>query len=81
MERAAGHAYARRARSPFQVAPLTTMIMTLPTRHSREAAEETGVDRSGIEVLGVLPPAYVDVSGFDVTAGHRLVARTEPGGR
>jgi 8-oxo-dGTP pyrophosphatase MutT (NUDIX family) len=34
----------------------------------REAAEETGVDRSGIEVLGVLPPAHVDVSGFDVTA-------------
>jgi 8-oxo-dGTP pyrophosphatase MutT (NUDIX family) len=34
----------------------------------REAAEETGVDRSGIEVLGVLPPAYVEVSGFDVTA-------------
>jgi 8-oxo-dGTP pyrophosphatase MutT (NUDIX family) len=34
----------------------------------REAAEETGLDRSGIEVLGVLPPAYVDVSGFDVTA-------------
>jgi 8-oxo-dGTP pyrophosphatase MutT (NUDIX family) len=34
----------------------------------REAAEETGVDRSGIEVLGALPPAYVEVSGFDVTA-------------
>jgi 8-oxo-dGTP pyrophosphatase MutT (NUDIX family) len=34
----------------------------------REAAEETGLDRSGIEVLGVLPPAYVAVSGFDVTA-------------
>jgi 8-oxo-dGTP pyrophosphatase MutT (NUDIX family) len=34
----------------------------------REAVEETGVDRSGIEVLGVLPPAYVEVSGFDVTA-------------
>ena len=34
----------------------------------REAAEETGVDRGGIEVLGVLPPAHVDVSGFDVTA-------------
>jgi 8-oxo-dGTP pyrophosphatase MutT (NUDIX family) len=34
----------------------------------REAAEETGVDRGGIEVLGVLPPAYVEVSGFDVTA-------------
>jgi 8-oxo-dGTP pyrophosphatase MutT (NUDIX family) len=34
----------------------------------REAAEETGLDRSGIEVLGVLPPAYVEVSGFDVTA-------------
>ena len=34
----------------------------------REAAEETGVDRSGIEVLGVLPPAHLDVSGFDVTA-------------
>jgi len=34
----------------------------------REAEEETGVDRSGIEVLGMLPPAHVDVSGFDVTA-------------
>ena len=34
----------------------------------REAAEETGVDRAGIDVLGVLPPAYVEVSGFDVTA-------------
>jgi len=34
----------------------------------REAAEETGVDRSGIDVLGALPPAYVEVSGFDVTA-------------
>jgi len=34
----------------------------------REATEETGVNRSGIEVLGVLPPAHVDVSGFDVTA-------------
>lgn len=34
----------------------------------REATEETGVDRSGIDVLGVLPPAYVEVSGFDVTA-------------
>ena len=34
----------------------------------REAAEETGVNRSGIEVLGVLPPAHLDVSGFDVTA-------------
>lgn len=34
----------------------------------REAVEETGVDRSGIEVLGSLPPAHVAVSGFDVTA-------------
>ena len=34
----------------------------------REAAEETGVDRSGIDVLGVLPPAHVEVSGFDVSA-------------
>lgn len=34
----------------------------------REAAEETGVDRTGIEVLGMLPPAHVSVSGFDVTA-------------
>ena len=34
----------------------------------REAEEETGVDRSGIEVIGMLPPAHVDVSGFDVTA-------------
>ena len=34
----------------------------------REAAEETGVDRRGIDVLGLLPAAHVDVSGFDVTA-------------
>jgi 8-oxo-dGTP pyrophosphatase MutT (NUDIX family) len=33
----------------------------------REAYEETGVDRGGIEVLGVLPPAHVAVSGFDVS--------------
>jgi 8-oxo-dGTP pyrophosphatase MutT (NUDIX family) len=40
----------------------------LPDTALREAAEETGVDRTGIEVLGVLPPAHVEVSGFDVTA-------------
>ena len=34
----------------------------------REASEETGVDISGIEVLGALPAAHVSVSGFDVTA-------------
>lgn len=34
----------------------------------REAEEETGVDPTGIELLGELPPAYVSVSGFDVTA-------------
>lgn len=34
----------------------------------REAYEETGVDRVGVEVLGSLPPAHVAVSGFDVTA-------------
>ena len=34
----------------------------------REAAEETGLDPSGVRVLGALPPAHVEVSGFDVTA-------------
>jgi 8-oxo-dGTP pyrophosphatase MutT (NUDIX family) len=34
----------------------------------REATEETGVDASGIVVLGSLPAAHVAVSGFDVTA-------------
>jgi len=34
----------------------------------REAEEEVGVDRSGVQVLGALPPAHVAVSGFDVTA-------------
>ena len=34
----------------------------------REAAEETGLDRTGVEVLGQLPPVHVAVSGFDVTA-------------
>jgi 8-oxo-dGTP pyrophosphatase MutT (NUDIX family) len=33
----------------------------------REAAEETGVDRTGIDVLGGLPAAHVAASGFDVT--------------
>ena len=40
----------------------------LPGTALREAQEETGVDLDGIEVLGMLPPAHVDVSGFDVTA-------------
>ena len=34
----------------------------------REAEEEVGVQRSGVDVLGLLPPAHVAVSGFDVTA-------------
>ena len=34
----------------------------------REAEEEVGLERSGVEVLGLLPPAHVAVSGFDVTA-------------
>ncbi|MFP5283648.1 MAG: NUDIX hydrolase [Actinomycetes bacterium] len=34
----------------------------------REAQEETGLDPTGVEVLGALPPAHVAVSGFDVTA-------------
>jgi 8-oxo-dGTP pyrophosphatase MutT (NUDIX family) len=34
----------------------------------REAEEEAGVQRAGVEVLGLLPPAHVAVSGFDVTA-------------
>jgi 8-oxo-dGTP pyrophosphatase MutT (NUDIX family) len=34
----------------------------------REAQEEIGLDRAGVEILGQLPPAHVSVSGFDVTA-------------
>ncbi|MGI3785590.1 MAG: NUDIX hydrolase [Janthinobacterium lividum] len=34
----------------------------------REAHEECGVLREGVEVLGTLPAAHVVVSGFDVTA-------------
>jgi len=33
----------------------------------REAYEECGVLRDGVEVLGTLAPAHVSVSGFDVT--------------
>ncbi len=47
----------------------------------REAEEETGVDRSGIEVLGMLPPAHVEVSGFDVTAVVAWWRDAEPGRR
>ncbi len=34
----------------------------------REAEEETGLDPSGVEIIGTLPPVQVPVSGFDVTA-------------
>ncbi len=34
----------------------------------REGVEETGLDRAGVEILGSLPAAHVEVSGFDVTA-------------
>ena len=47
----------------------------------REAYEETGVDRDGIEVLGLLPPAHVEVSGFDVSGsspGGERRARCSP---
>ena len=44
----------------------------------READEETGVDRTGIEVLGLLPPAHVAVSGFDVSGVVGWWARRSP---
>ncbi|HQA30956.1 MAG TPA: CoA pyrophosphatase [Propioniciclava tarda] len=37
----------------------------------REASEEVGIEASGVEVLGELPPASVMASGFDV---HTIVA-------
>ncbi|HZA03666.1 MAG TPA: CoA pyrophosphatase [Propionibacteriaceae bacterium] len=46
----------------------------------REANEETGVDPTGIDILGQLPPAHVDVSGFDVTAVVGWWARPSPVG-
>ena len=46
----------------------------------REANEETGVDPSGIDILGQLPPAHVDVSGFDVTGVVGWWARPSPVG-
>ncbi|MEV5507648.1 NUDIX hydrolase [Streptomyces orinoci] len=33
----------------------------------REAAEETGLDPSGVQVFGVLPQLYIPVSGYVVT--------------
>jgi 8-oxo-dGTP pyrophosphatase MutT (NUDIX family) len=44
----------------------------------REAAEETGVDRTGIDVLGQLPPAHLEISGFDVTGVVGWWARRSP---
>ena len=41
---------------------------TLEDTALREAVEETGLDPSGVVVLGSLPPVHVAVSGFDVTA-------------
>lgn len=46
----------------------------------REANEEVGVDVGDVEVLGQLPPAHVDVSGFDVTAVVGWWARPGPVG-
>jgi 8-oxo-dGTP pyrophosphatase MutT (NUDIX family) len=43
-------------RLPFLAAPLTPGDHDIAETALREAAEETGVDRSGIEVLGLLPP-------------------------
>ena len=33
----------------------------------REAQEETGLDPSGVQIIGVLPRLYIPVSGFVVT--------------
>jgi 8-oxo-dGTP pyrophosphatase MutT (NUDIX family) len=44
----------------------------------REAFEETGVDPTGIEILGQLPAIHVAVSGFDVTAVVGWWARRSP---
>jgi 8-oxo-dGTP pyrophosphatase MutT (NUDIX family) len=46
----------------------------------REAKEETGVDPAGIDILGQLPPAHVEVSGFDVTGVVGWWARPSPVG-
>ena len=37
------------------------------------------MDRTGVEVLGRLPPVHVAVSGFDVTAGMRGAAAQSSG--
>ncbi len=52
----------------------------LATTALREAQEETGVDPTGIRVLGCLPAAHVEVSGFDVTAVVAWWERRSPVG-
>ena len=47
----------------------------------REAYEETGVDRDGHRGLGLLPPAHVAVSGFDVTGVVAWWRQPSPGPR
>jgi 8-oxo-dGTP pyrophosphatase MutT (NUDIX family) len=44
----------------------------------REANEEVGVDPTGVDILGQLPPAHVEVSGFDVTGVVGWWARPSP---
>lgn len=44
----------------------------------REAREETGLDPSGVEVLGMLPPVPVSVSNFMVTPVLGWWARQSP---
>ena len=41
----------------------------------REAAEETGLDPAGVDVLATLPELFIRRSEFRVVAGARLVAR------
>ena len=56
------------ARSRSRAGPPTRATSTWPTPPCARRRRRPGSTAAGVEVLGLLPPAHVAVSGFDVTA-------------
>ena len=81
IERAARHALPRRASRPSRAGPSTPATSTPSAAALREAQEETGLDASGVQVVGELPRLWLPPSGFVVTPVLGLVAHAVRRGR
>ena len=65
-----------RARSRFQAGARTTPTRTSASSALREAHEEIGLDPSGVELVGALPPVGTFVTGYRI---FPFVGLIEPG--